>query len=298
MKPTDKSVIVAADGGGTGCRAAVGTLANGVMAQATGGPGNVQNDFDAALTNLTGTVAEALAHAGLSDIPLDHITAHFGVAGAHSRPEMAAIERALPYGACSVTGDRDTSVRGVLGESDGYVVALGTGTIIARQRNLALRTMGGWGFDLSDQASGAWLGHRLLQETALAHDGFRPHTPLTKQTLDEHGGLVPMIHFANAAGPFDLAKFARSVIETAKVGDPVGQELMHQGAAFVVQALDALGFQDGAPLVLTAGVGPHYRDYLPARYTGNLVASQGTALDGAFAMACAAARTAQDKSQV
>ena len=40
MKITDQTVIVAADGGGTGCRVAAGTLGGGILAQASGGPAN------------------------------------------------------------------------------------------------------------------------------------------------------------------------------------------------------------------------------------------------------------------
>jgi glucosamine kinase len=125
MKLTDQTVIVAADGGGTGCRAAAGTLESGMLATATGGPGNVHSDFDGAVSHLTGAIDLALAEAGLAGVPRDRITAHLGVAGAHSEVEMAAVQAVLPYGRSAVTGDRATSVRGVLGETDGFVIALG-----------------------------------------------------------------------------------------------------------------------------------------------------------------------------
>jgi len=292
MKVTDQTVIVAADGGGTGCRAAAGTLDNGIMAQASGGPGNVHSNFDDAISNLTTAIDVALTQAGLGDTPLDQITAHFGVAGAHSEVEMAAVAAALPYGRSSATGDRATSVRGVLGEADGYVVALGTGTIVARQKALEMRTVGGWGFDLSDQASGAWLGHRLLQEVILAEDGLRPHTDLSRRVLEAKGGLIEIVHFSAAATPGEYAVFARDVITAAKDGDPLAQSLMREGAAYLEHGLNTLGFQTGDLLSLAGGVGPHYAEFLPDRMTRNLKAPRGTALEGAFAIASHAARNA------
>ena len=290
MTRTDRHVIVAADGGGTGCRAAAGTLEAGILGEGRGGPGNVQSDFHGSIANLTGAVASALQAAGLADTPPEQITAHFGVAGAHTGDEMNNVAAALPYGAASVTGDRATSVRGALGEADGYVVALGTGTIIARQQALQMTTVCGWGYDLSDQASGAWLGKRLLTEAVLADEGLRPHTPLSRGALAGLDGLVGAVHFSGSARPADMAALARDVITAAREGDMLGQELMAEGAAFLVRCLDHLGFAEGDLLTLAGGVGPHYAAHLPDRFTRNLAEPKGTALEGAFAMACAAAR--------
>lgn len=290
MNVNEQTIIVAADGGGTGCRAAVGTCAEGILAQADGGPGNVHSDFDAALHNLTTAISSALQRAGLQDVPPAQMTAHLGVAGAHSAFEKARVRDALPYGNATVTGDRETSVRGVLGEVDGFVIALGTGTIVARQRDLVMQTIGGWGFDLSDQASGAWLGKRLLEECIIAEDGLRPHSDLSRKVLEQKGGLISAVYFSADAVPGDYAQMAREVITMAKAGDALGVALMREGAEYLVRGLSTLGYQNGDVLSLTGGVGPHYADFLPDDMTRNLRPPQGSALDGAFAMACQAAK--------
>ena len=289
MNRETDSIIVAADGGGTGSRACAGTLSRGILSNASGGPGNVHSDFDGAIGNLTAAVTQALQDAGFGDVPNAQITAHFGVAGAHSAVEKEAVRAALPYGTSTVSGDRETSVRGVLGDADGYVVALGTGTIIARQTALAMRTIGGWGFDLSDQASGAWLGHRIMQETVHCEDGLRAHTDLSAQVLASKGGLIGMIEFSTDAAPGDFAPLARDVVAAASAGDPLGIELMQQGAAYVDRGLRTLGFMAGDVLSLAGGLGPHYAPYLSDDLTQNLVAPKGSALEGAFAMATQAA---------
>ncbi len=290
MKITKQTVIVAADGGGTGCRACAGTLERGILAEARDGAGNVHSDFSGAIANLTGAINDALESAGLGDTPAVEITAHLGVAGAHSEVEAEAVRAALPYGRSAVTGDRATSVRGVLGEADGFVIALGTGTIVARQKNLVMQTIGGWGFDLSDQASGAWLGRRLLEEVILAEDGLRRHTPLSQRALDAKGGLVGVVIFAGTATPGDYAPLARNVITAASDGDPLGRALMAEGAAYLERGLGTLGFVSGDILSLAGGVGPHYASHLSGSLTLNLQPPQGTALDGAFALAAQLAR--------
>ncbi len=284
-------IIVAADGGGTGCRACAGTVSKGILAEAKGGPGNVHSDFSGSIHHLTTAVRDALVKAGMGDVDDIRITAHFGVAGAHTNVEMSAVRDALPYGHCSVTGDRATSVRGVLGTTDGYVVALGTGTIVARQHDLEMRTVGGWGFDVSDQASGAWLGHRVLCETVLAEDGLRAHSDLSRKALADRGGLIGLIEFSATATPGDYAPIARLVVEAAKAADPLGLDLMQQGAAYVETGLRYLGFQPGDVLSLAGGLGPHYANYLAQEFVQNLHPPKGTALEGAFSMACQAATT-------
>lgn len=283
-------IIVAADGGGTGCRAAAGTLARGIIAEARGGPGNVHSDFDQALKNLTDATGRALTEAGLASTSLDQITAHMGVAGAHSPAEAQAVADALPYGQSSVSGDRATSVRGALGDTDGFVVALGTGTIVARQTDLQMQTVGGWGFHLSDHASGAWLGRRLLEETLLAEDGFSEHSQLSREALEACGGLVEIVHFAGTASPGDFAAHAPKVVMAAEAGDPLGRALMSEGAAYIQRALRVLEFAPGAPLVLSGGLGPRYAPYLAPPFSETITAPKGNALEGAFAMASAAAR--------
>lgn len=285
MDTSSPQVIVAADGGGTGCRAVAGTMTRGVLGQAKGGPGNVNSDFTAAVTNLTDTIDRSLSAAGLAHTPPDQITAHLGVAGAHSQVEISALAAALPYGRIAVSGDRATSVRGALGATDGFVVALGTGTIIARQENLQMRTVGGWGFNVSDQASGAWLGRRLLEHVVLAEDGLRAHTDLSRITIEAKGGLLGIVHFSSVSAPAEYAHLARDVVEAAQQDDSLGIELMAEGAAYLETALNTLGFEQGNVLTLAGGLGPHYATYLASSFTRNFQDAQGSALDGAFAMA-------------
>lgn len=288
---TAERVILAVDGGGTGSRAAVGTVSQGVIGVGEiRKPGNVHSDFKGAITHLMQAVDAALANAGLSETPPDELTAHFGVAGAHSETEMRAVADALPFSDVCVTGDRATMVRGALGTADGFVVALGTGTIVARQTGLVMKTVGGWGLDLSDHASGAWLGRRLLEEALLAEDGLRPHTDLSRAALATHGGLIKAVHFAAHAAPVDYAPHGREVIEAAASGDALGQSLLKEGVRYIDNALNTLGFEEGDALVLAGGVGPHYAELLPAYLTANVQPAKGSALDGAFAMASDAAK--------
>jgi glucosamine kinase len=284
-------IIVGVDGGGTGCRAAVGTFEDGILALATGGPGNVESDFDGAITAIRACVGEALAKAGLGNMSPVQIIAHIGVAGTNEGPLVAQTKAALPYGQTHVTGDRATTVRGVLGKQDGYVVALGTGTIIARQKDQQMTSVGGWGFHVSDQASGAWLGRKLLEQTVLADDGITPHTPLTQKMVEQFGPAPDIFMFTSRARPKDYAALAPDIISNAAEGEPTALTLVQDGAAYIQAALETLGYTAGKTLCFSGGLGPHYAPRLDTRFTQNVMKPQGTALDGAFALACDAACT-------
>lgn len=291
MTKTSPDIIVGIDGGGTGCRAAVGTLSDGILGHAQGGPGNVESNFDEAIQTIQDCVTRALADAGLTDVTPDRIIAHVGVAGTNEGPLVAKTKTALPYAKVAVTSDRATTVRGVLGAQDGYVVALGTGTIIARQQARTMTSVGGWGFYVSDQASGAWLGRNVLEETILAEDGIKPHSPLTRAMTIHFGGAPQIFMFTSSARPKDYASFAPDVMTAMAKGDAVASALVNRGATYVEQALKTLGFQPGDVLCLSGGLGPHYKPYLPNALTTNIKAPIGTALDGAFALACDLAKS-------
>lgn len=285
MTNPDQTVLIALDGGGTGCRAAVGTVAEGIIAEARGGPSNVSTNFEGSITNITETIAQALHTANMDGVDLTHTVAHIGVAGANTEAEMHRVEAALPYGRCRVTGDRATTVAGVLGAQDGYVLALGTGTIVARQHNQEMTTVGGWGFHLSDQASGAWLGRSLLTRILLAEDQLMEHSPLSREVCKRFGGGNELVMFSNIAKPSDYAKLAREIIEAAKSGDAMALSLLDEGRQYLEAGLDALGFQPGDPLSLSGGVGPSYAAYLSASYLQKLSDPKGNALQGAFSLA-------------
>lgn len=285
MSGATNTVLIAVDGGGTGCRVAVGTAENGVMAEAKGGPANVSNDFEQSIRNITRTVEEALEKAGFGHVDLALITAHLGLSGADLKTMRNKTAAALPYGRLCISGDRETSVAGILEQSDGYVVALGTGTIIARQQSGVVKTVGGWGFQISDQASGAWLGRMLLVRTLMAGEALVPHSTLSREILDHLSGIQGLYSFSTTATPSDFAKFAPDVFAAGAQGDAIALQILQEGATYLEQGLTALGYETGNILSLAGGVGPHFEPYLGADFVENICAPKGNALQGAFQLA-------------
>ena len=275
-------LLIGVDGGGTSCRAALRVGADGPRFDVTLGPANVSTDFEAALTTINAAVAELAVLADLSTEPLAQARAHLGLAGVMDDAIAARVAAALPFPAATVTDDRPTTIAGALGEADGAVAAIGTGSFIGRQVAGRVHGVGGWGFYIGDQASGAWLLRRCLEQVMLAVDGLAPHTDLSRAILRDHGDQPGrIVQFSLASQPSDYARLARDVVAAAEAGDRMAVDLMREGASYIRRALDGVGWHPGEPLCLTGGLGPAY-----ARWLGlSTVPARGTALDGALALA-------------
>lgn len=286
MSDSDDTLLIGVDGGGSGCRAAIGTLAKGVLARAEGGPANATSDPALAIKNVLDSVHSAARTAEIHPDALSKAMAHVGLAGVMTKEDSVHVSTALPFAHATVTDDRPTAIAGALGDQDGYLLAIGTGTIVASSQRGQFAYVGGWGFQISDQSSGAWLGHMALRRTILCHDGLTSHSDLT------HGLLLrfnndpnEIVRFAASATPRDYATLAPKIVEAANAGDLWGLAIMKEGVDYLVQALSTLGFLPGDALCLTGGVGPHYAPYLPAEALRGRVSSRGGSLDGAFQLA-------------
>jgi len=280
------TLIIGVDGGGTGCRVAIGTEKYGIFARAEGGPANVTSAPGLAIRNVIATV-EAAAVSGEVDLErLKGATAHLGLAGVMTPQDADRVATAMPYRHTTVTDDRQTALKGALGEQDGFLLSVGTGTFAAACTAGRSRGVGGWGFFVGDQASGSWLGQQSLRQVLLCHDGLAEHSDLTRDLFAKfQNDPNEIVAFSMSALPGDYGSFAPDVVAHAHAGDPVGQEIMQAGVDYLQRCLTALRFKAGDALCLIGGVGPHYADYLPTETTAGLRERSGDALDGAFRFA-------------
>lgn len=286
--------LLGIDGGGTSCRIALER--HGRRTEVVLGRANVTSDFEGATKLIREGLDAVAAKAGLADDGLWTCPAYLGLAGIVDDAGAEAVMKALPLRAVVVEDDRRAAVVGALGVADGTVAGVGTGSFLARRSGAGLRLVGGWGLRLGDEASGAWLGRRLLASVLDVVDGLQGETDLTGDVFRQFGHAASeIVAFSLRADPAEFAELAPLVVEAAKAGDRVGEKLMREGRDYLVRTIDRLGWQDRERLCLIGGVAPHYQDYLPENIARSVVSAKGTSLDGALQLA---ADVALDKGWV
>lgn len=278
--------LIGVDGGGTGCRAAVADLGGRLLGTGTGGAANILTDPEGALAGIRAAIDDAMAAAGLAGGALARAGVFLGLAGSNVGGSGAFILANLPAEAVVVESDALIALQGALGDGDGAIAILGTGSIFVIRSGGRLRSVGGWGFPIGDFGSGARLGQSLLAECLLAYDGIRGSSPLTERILADFGNAPePMVEFARTAAPGDFARFAPPLFAAAAEGDRVGQRLVAAAAALVDEALDRIVAAGAERIALLGGLAPLYPRWLAERHRARLVAPAAGALAGALTLA-------------
>lgn len=271
-------LILGVDGGGTGCRAAVADLSGRVLGRGEAGAANIASEPDGAAGNIRLAVDKALRQAGATGTSIR--SAVLGLAGANLPGAPERLAETLPYPRVEIVTDAITAARGALGDKDGIVAAIGTGSVFAVQRAGEIRQYGGYGFLLGDEGSGASLGRALLSRVLRAHDGVLPMTPLLAKLLDDMGGPGQIVAFAFTARPADFAALAPRIIDNA---DPAAQAILTEAEADVARMLDTLQAGTGLPVVFLGGLGAHYARRFQTRWP--ILPALGNGLDGALQLA-------------
>ena len=281
---TGGALFIGIDGGGSRCRARIRRADGTLLAEATGGPSNIYQDFDGALATIMQTAREAAEKAGAMTTDLH---AGLGLAGVVTSVGAERIEAAaLPFASVSVDNDAYAACVGAFGGSDGGIVIAGTGSIgyaiVAGERHM----VGGWGFQLGDHGSGAWVGHHAIRRAALALDGLLQPTRMIDDILQRTGKTrLDLSRWSEQARPGDYAQFAPLVFACAAKGDVQAMMIVIEGAAAISNLGRALVARGARALCLLGGLSTVYPPYLDADVKRVLALPQADAVDGAIMMA-------------
>ena len=271
------------DGGGSGCRAAVADASGRVLGRGEAASANIWSDPETALANIMAAAGDAVAAAGGAG--LGDVTAVLGLAGANVAEAAARLTERLPFARARIETDALIALKGALGDADGITATLGTGSVFGVQRGGAVRMIGGWGFLLGDQGSGARMGRALLERALLAADGLADPTPLLDRVLEQQGGPAGVVAFGRRAVPADFAREVPAILDALTAGDPAAAAIVAEAEAAVARAIDRLQADGALPVCFLGGLGPTFAARLAPRYPGLIRPPLGTALDGALAMA-------------
>lgn len=274
------------DGGGSRCRARLETADGRLLGRGLAGPASMRFGFERARDAVMAATRQALAEAGLTDDALKHIYAGIGLAGTGQRGARQALESwRHPFAGAWFEGDAYLAYLGAFGGGDGGIVIAGTGSIGITYQDHTVR-VGGYGFPVSDEGSGADLGLCALRYALRTLDGRADPSAFAKDVLAPFASdPAAIITWMESASATDYAALAPIVTRHAADGDPEARALMHEAARHIADLVEAL-LKRGAPRVaLIGGLADHIRPYMPAEITAQLAAPHADAMAGGILLA-------------
>ena len=277
-------IYLGIDGGGSTCRARLRDQSGRMLGAGKSGPANLRLGAAQVKEQILACTQEALAQAGLADYPLKQLHAGLGLAGAVLDEDLdSSAQIQSLFASCQLSNDAHIACLGAHLGKDGAIVIVGTGSCAQVISPQASRTYGGWGFDISDQASGAWLGHLAVRETILALDDLQPRSILS-ETIGTHFAqqASETLRWSQSAKPADYAEFAPAVFSAAEQGDTQAMKLVQSGCEQLTLLIRAVEQHNTGRISLLGGLADVYQHYLPAKVTALLSPAQGDALDGAL----------------
>jgi glucosamine kinase len=293
-------LLLGIDGGGSSSRARLCTMAGTTLSEGSGGPANIRLGIEQSFASILQATTQCMIAAGLSPRDIDRTIACLALAGASEPSHLEAAQRYKhPYRTAVVVTDAQAACVGAHGGRDGGIIIIGTGTIGWAELNGRQYRVGGWGWPISDESSGAWLGCEALRRTLWAHDGRIPWSPLLHSLFarfrsDPHA----IVRWMTGALPRDFAAFAPEVVEHALAHDPVALELFRLAGEHIdalAQRLFALGVDR---LSLVGGLAPSIEPWLADGTRRHLVPPLDDALAGALQLARRAVESERHRDQV
>ncbi|NNE86104.1 MAG: ATPase [Alphaproteobacteria bacterium] len=278
------------DGGGSKTRIALYDAAGQQLGLTIAGPTSLTlrgpQAWDVILDALRGLCA------AISHDPDDFRDMHFGIglAGVNNGDQRAAFIDAAPaVGALHVATDSYIAALGAHQGKPGAIIIVGTGSVGYRiDAGGGSRLVGGWGFPVGDEGSGAWLGRAALVQALHAFEGRLPGgaTELHRALIERCGPTRDeMMGWLLGAASTKYAALAPLVIDCAGRDDPAALEL----AAAAGKEIDALAVAlDPArviPLSLVGGLAEPLAPYLPAPLRNWVRAPHDEPIAGALMLA-------------
>ena len=260
------TIVVGVDGGGTKTRVLVADETGKTIAEADGPASAVRpGQAEHSATVIAETVRRALGEAELGLIVPRVLCV--GVAGVGREPERQALWQALAARELAdevvVHPDATIALDDAFSDGVGVLLIAGTGSVaFGRGPTGTVARCGGWGPNIGDEGSGAWIGRRALSVVTAASDGREPETALTGAILTaaQVNDVNDLIAWAASATPAALATLAPAVISEADAGDLRANAILSMSAEELVLHVRALArqlFMDeraAVPVALTGGL--------------------------------------------
>lgn len=279
-------LFLGVDGGGTRCRARICDADGNVLGEGVAGAATMRLGLTRVFAEIQRACEQALAAAGLAAGDIGRLHAGLGLAALVTPKDREQLDQfAHPFASLVAETDAYISCLGAHAGRDGAVLILGTGSCGCAFVKGATLTLGGWGFELADQASGAALGRAALRQSLWAFEGVRPATALSRAVMARfHDRPEQAVRWAYQAQPRDYAELAPLVFEYAADQDALAQSLVGEIADDTATLIRTLVNKGAPSVVLRGGLAAPLTPFLADDVQALLSEAKGDALDGALRM--------------
>lgn len=280
-------LFVGVDGGGTGCRARIEDAQGCLLGTGIAGPAALRIGVDRALAEVVKACRVALEEAGLGSNALSSVHAAVGLAGVGRKGVLEQLVL-QPHPFRSVVYAHDASIAciGAHGARDGGIVIVGTGSVgfaVVGGREVRV---GGYGFPISDEGSGADLGLHSIRLALRAYDKRAVETSLTRDVMMRfHNDPFEAVAWMDHATATDYAIFAPLVMRHADAGDPVARRIIRDAAEQIDELVRRLSDCGASRVALLGGLASSMQPWLAPDVQRRLVPVEGDAVDGALHLA-------------
>ena len=282
------ALFLGIDGGSTNCRGRLRSSAGELLGEALSGPANSRLGIGLAQEQVVKVARATLDVAGFGENAMARTHVGLGLAGLHIAPDRDAFNAwQHPFASLKAATDAHIACLGAhAGDRDGGILILGTGSCGYGQVKGHPVNVGGWGFMLSDSASGAQVGLAALRVAIAALDGIREVSPMTDQIMFHFAdSQEDMVLWAEKATAADYGEFAKVVVEFAGKNDPVAVKLMEKCGSDASAILRALAWRGINRISLMGGFAESVEPWLEADVAALLVPRKYDARDGAILLA-------------
>jgi len=285
------ALFVGVDGGGTGCRARIQNAEGLVLGTGIAGPAALRVGIDRALAEVEKACRAAIEEAGLGSDALSFVHAAVGLAGIGRKGAFEEImARPHPFRSVIYVHDATIACIGAHGARDGGIVIIGTGSVgfaVVEGREFRV---GGYGFPISDEGSGADIGLHAIRLALRAYDGRAVDSSLTRDVLMRfNNDPFQAVAWMDQATATDYATFAPLVMRHADAGDPVARRIVRDAAEQIDELVRRLSECGASRIALLGGLASPMQPWLAPDVQRRLVPVEGDAVDGALHLARRAA---------
>jgi glucosamine kinase len=279
--------FIGVDGGGTGCRARIEDSKGCLLGTGIAGPAALRLGLDRALTEMEKACHAALGEAGLNSDALNSAHAVVGLAGVGRKGTLEQLAlRQHPYRSIIYVNDATIACIGAHGGRDGGIVIVGTGSVgfaVVGEREFR---MGGYGFPISDEGSGADLGLHAIRMALRAYDERAVTTSLTRDVMMRFDNdPFETVAWMDRATATDYATFAPLVMRHADAGDSIARRIVRDSAEQIDELVRRLGECGATRIALLGGLASSMQPWLAPDVQRRLSPVEGDAVDGALRLA-------------